>query len=71
MNKKEILENLEKYNFYHRIRLNDEIITPGINRAQISKNLKLINEMDIKNKKVLAAGMVFIVLKLKNWVQKR
>ena len=56
MNKKEILENLEKYNFYHRIRLNDEIITPGINRAQISKNLKLINEMDIKNKKVLDIG---------------
>ena len=30
MNKKEILENLKKYNFYHRIKLTDEIITPGI-----------------------------------------
>ncbi len=56
MNKEEILNNIKKYNFYHRIKLNDEIITPGINRLQISKNLKLINKMQLKGKKVLDIG---------------
>ena len=56
MNKEKILENIKKYNFYHRIQLTDEIITPGINRAQITKNLKEINKLDLKNKKILDIG---------------
>ena len=56
MNKEEILEKIKKYNFYHRIKLTDEIITPGINRLQISKNLKLINNMEIRDKRVLDIG---------------
>lgn len=56
MNKELIKENIKKYNFYHRIELAENIITPGINRAQISKNLKEINKIDLKDKKVLDIG---------------
>jgi len=56
MNKEEILKNLDKYTFYHHIKLNDDITTPGIGRSQIKVNIDEINKIDFKNKKVLDIG---------------
>ena len=52
----DLLKQIKKYDFYHRIRLNERIVTPGINRAQIHKNLKAIKELDLKGKKILDIG---------------
>ena len=43
LNDIELLKKIKEYDFYHRIKLNDNITTPGINRAQIHRNLKKIN----------------------------
>lgn len=56
MSDKEILDKIKKYEFYHRIKLTDNIITPGINRKQIQKNIDQIKKLDLKNKKVLDIG---------------
>ena len=56
MNDKDILNKIKKYDFYHRIKLTDNIITPGINRKQIQKNIDQIRKLDFKNKKVLDIG---------------
>ena len=52
----ELLEKIKKYDFYHRISLNERVITPGINRAQIHKNLEKIRSLDFQGKKVLDIG---------------
>ena len=49
----DLLKKISKYDFYHRIKLNERIVTPGINRAQIHKNLEAIKKLDLKGKKVL------------------
>ena len=46
MNDKDILDKIKKYEFYHRIKLTDNIITPGINRKQIQKNIDKIKKLD-------------------------
>ena len=51
-----LLKQISKYDFYHRIKLNDRIVTPGINRAQIHKNLEAIRKLELKGKKVLDIG---------------
>ena len=52
----DLLKKISKYDFYHRIKLNERIVTPGINRAQIHKNLEAIKKLDLKGKKVLDIG---------------
>lgn len=58
MTDEEILNKIKDYNFYHFIRLNDRIVTKGvnINQKQVNKNLDLIKSLDLKNKKVLDIG---------------
>ena len=56
MNDIDILDKIKKYDFYHRIKLSDNITTPGINRKQIQKNIDQIKKLDLKNKKVLDIG---------------
>ena len=56
LNDIELLKKIKEYDFYHRIKLNDNITTPGINRAQIHRNLKKIGELDLKGKRVLDIG---------------
>jgi SAM-dependent methyltransferase len=55
-NDEDLLKQISKYDFYHRIRLNDRIVTPGINRAQIHKNLEAIKKLELKGKKILDIG---------------
>ena len=55
-NDEDLLKQISKYDFYHRIRLNDRIVTPGINRAQIHKNLEAIKKLELKGKKILDVG---------------
>ena len=56
MNDNDILEKIKKYDFYHRIKLSENITTPGINRKQIHKNIDQIRKLDLKGKKVLDIG---------------
>jgi SAM-dependent methyltransferase len=56
MNDNDILEKIKKYDFYHRIKLTENITTPGINRKQIHKNIDQIRKLDLKGKKVLDIG---------------
>jgi SAM-dependent methyltransferase len=56
MNDTDILQKIKKYDFYHRIKLTENITTPGINRKQIQKNIDQIRKLDLKNKKVLDIG---------------
>ena len=58
MNEKEILEKMSKYNFLHRIKLTENITTPGNKgylavQDQIFENL---NQVNFKDKKVLDIG---------------
>jgi len=56
MKDNDILEKIKKYDFYHRIKLSENITTPGINRKQIHKNIDQIRKLDLKGKKVLDIG---------------
>jgi SAM-dependent methyltransferase len=56
MENNDINEILKKYNFYHKIKLSENISTNGINKPQVNKNLELINKINFKNKKVLDVG---------------
>jgi len=56
MKDNDILEKIKKYDFYHRIKLTENITTPGINRKQIHKNIDQIRKLDLKGKKVLDIG---------------
>jgi len=53
MDDKNINEIIKKYNFYHNIKLSENISTNGTHRPQVIKNLELINKINFKNKKVL------------------
>src|SRR5215471_17164223 len=58
MDNQAIQEQLSKYNFYHVIKLNDELSTPGIREYMTVQNnvLKALQSMDIQGKKVLDIG---------------
>jgi SAM-dependent methyltransferase len=56
MNEHEILEKIKKYDFYHHIKLTDNITTPGIGRSQIKVNIDEIKKINFKGKKVLDIG---------------
>jgi len=56
MNNEEIQKNIDKYTFYHRIKLNDNITTPALGKPQIKVNIDEINKINFKNKKVLDIG---------------
>ena len=56
MNDKYILDKTKKLDFYHRVKLTDNITTLRINRKQIKKNIDQTRKLDLKNKKVLNIG---------------
>jgi len=58
MDNKAIQEQLSKYSFYHVIKLNDELSTPGIHEyIPVQNNVhKALQSLDMQGKKVLDIG---------------
>ena len=57
-NNLDLIKKLKKYNFYHSIKLNDEITTNGIQRLErvVHNILKELRKINFKNKRVLDVG---------------